>query len=589
MNLFSSTSPIEERSESTHLMLLLGAALIRFVNLGFPDLQAWDEALYAVRAQVAFQNGLWLDQTRLAIDGLYSSLHPPLYVWGTALAYQVIGISEMSARFVSALSGGFTVFVIYYLGKELRSRQTGIIAALLYSFTPFTVFYSRQGQFDALLVLFLSLSVLSLVTDMRQPKPRHAVMAGVFVGCALMTKLFVAFGIPVVYGLWILTTHPENKRAHWMRLGTLLLVSSVIAAPWHMYMMIIHGGNPLFFFESSAIVQRTLFGIEGNIKPLEIFYYPNQLLVLFPFGACAFLYGAWRAYKSHEPRWMFLILWFLFFFVVFSLMRTKLAVYLLPMLVPASLLAGKAFEDISEETIEGQASRLLVVATIFCVIWSANQFWRDSVKGILSSLASFQLPGSPDLIAVGMLSLVVLAGCGIPLIILQGARVSLSRFFPSLVILALFTLSGTTIVILDPLQYDDGATQLAAFVKQSKVRSIVVAGYERNPQLSYYLNGADIGWRDDLQVRRIVPPADTSLYFSWIQQEMRGEPASTLLLLEKDKFIRYRVINPLSFLADGYVRVFESRRYAAFIVGRNDHLASTSNRRRNHAVNIAVQ
>jgi asparagine N-glycosylation enzyme membrane subunit Stt3 len=571
-------------------MVLFGAAVIRFVNLGFTDLQAWDEALYAVRAQVVFHSGLWLDQTRLAIDGLYSSLHPPLYVWGTALAFQVFGISEMSARFVSALSGGITVFVIYYLGKELRSKQTGIIAALLYSFAPFTMFYSRQGQFDALLVLFLSLSVLAIVTDMRQPKPRHAVMAGVFVGCALMTKLFVAFGIPVVYALWIFATNPENRRAHWVRLGILLLVSSVVAAPWHVYMMITHGaGNPLFFFESSAIVQRTFFGIEGNVKPLEMFYYPNQLLVLFPFGACAFLYGAWRSYRSHEPRWMFLTLWFLFFFVVFSLMRTKLAVYLLPMLVPASLLAGRVFEDMSEETIEGKNSRLLVIATLFCVIWSANQFWRDSVKGILSSLASFQMPAGGDANAVFMLSVIVLAGCGIPLIILQGTRISLSRFFPPLVILALFTISATAIVILDPLQFDDGASQLAAFVNRSNVRSVVVAGYERNPQLSYYLKGADIGWRDDLQVRRIVPPADTSLYLSWIQQEMRGEPSSTLLLLEKDKFMRYRVIDPHSFLADGYVRVFESRRYAAFIAGRNDFLASSSNSRRNHAAAIAVQ
>ena len=589
MNSFSSTIRAEERLDVAHLTLLIGAALIRFVNLGFLDLQAWDEALYAVRAQAVVQGGLWVDQTALAIDGLYSSLHPPLYVWCTSLAYQLLGISEVSARLVSALSGGTTVFAIYYLGKELHSKQTGIMAALFFAFTPFTVFYSRQGQFDTLLVLFLTLSVLAVVKGMRRPQRFQQLLAGLFLGCALMTKLFIACGIPVVYALWIFATHPENRRDHWRAMAVILLAASTVAIPWHVYMIIHHGdGNPFFFFESSAIVQRALFGIEGNVKPLEILYYPNQLLVLFPFGTCAFLYWAWRSAKTRDPRWMFLTLWFLFFFAVFSLMRTKLAVYLLPMLVPASLLAGRTLEDLGEGVMEGRASRVIVAGTIFSVIWAASQLGRDAVKGIVSSALSLQLPGSNTFNTGVIFLLVVVVGCGIPIAILRGRLAPLSRYFPPLSLLALFTISAATVVMLDPVQYDDGATSFASFVKRSQVKNIVVAGYERNPQLTYYLKGADIGWRDDLHVRRIVPPSDTSLYTFWIRQEMIGEPASTLLLVEKDKFIRYKVINPISFLADGYVRVFESRRYAAFIVGRSDFLASGGNPWRNRDAALAV-
>ena len=576
MNSISPTTiQAEKQWDLFHVAILLGAALLRFVNLGFLDLQAWDEALYSMRAQAALYPGLWIDQTPLAIDGLYSSLHPPFYVWGTALVYQLLGVSEFSSRFVSALSAGVTIFVIYLIGKELRSKQTGIIAALLYSFTPFTCFYSRQGQFDALLVLFLTLSVFAIVKSMQRPDRLHVLMAGVFVGCALMTKLFVAFGIPVAYAFWVLTVKPANKGEHWIRIALVALLAFAVAAPWHLYMIITHGdGNPLFFLESSAIVQRTLFGVEGNVQPLEVFYYPNQLIVLFPFGIAAFLYGAWRSYRTRDPLWIFLALWFLSFFIVFSVMRTKLAVYLLPMLVPASLLAGTVFEDISKGTIEGKTPRLLIVLTICSVIWSSSQVWRDSVKGLISSLLSFLWPDQSNLIGTAFLLGAVTIGCGISLIILSGKRALFARYFPHVALLFLFTLSMAAIVVFDRHQYVDGAASFAEFVDRSNVKQIVVAGYERNPQLTYYLKGADIGWRDDLHVRRIVPPNDTALYRPWLQMEMIGEPASTLLLIEKDKFIRYHTIDPNVFLTDGYVRVFESRRYAAFVAGQIDFLAS---------------
>jgi len=153
MNSISPTTiQAEKQWDLFHVAILLGAALLRFVNLGFLDLQAWDEALYSMRAQAALYPGLWIDQTPLAIDGLYSSLHPPFYVWGTALVYQLLGVSEFSSRFVSALSAGVTIFVIYLIGKELRSKQTGIIAALLYSFTPLRV--SIRGRASSMPFLF---------------------------------------------------------------------------------------------------------------------------------------------------------------------------------------------------------------------------------------------------------------------------------------------------------------------------------------------------------------------------------------------------------------------------------------------------
>src|SRR3989339_198522 len=138
----------ETAEQRLHLAIITIVGLIRFVNLGFVDLQAWDEALYAVRAEGVLVFGAWADQTEFAIDGLYSALHPPLYVWLTALSFSLFDVTEFSARFFAAVSGTLTLFVIYSIGRRLSNRSVGLIAALLFGLNPFALFFSRQGQFD---------------------------------------------------------------------------------------------------------------------------------------------------------------------------------------------------------------------------------------------------------------------------------------------------------------------------------------------------------------------------------------------------------------------------------------------------------
>ncbi|MEP7219996.1 MAG: glycosyltransferase family 39 protein, partial [Bacteroidota bacterium] len=189
------------RSLSYPLILLLLGAL-RFVNLGFVDMQAWDEGLYAVRAISILKFGGWIDQSAHAIGGLYSALHPPLYIWLEALSLKIFGITEFAVRFPSALLAAGTLLIIFAIGKNLADRETGFIAALLYGINPFVDFYARQGQFDSALVFFLTLAVYLIIIAEKKSSNRFAFFSGLAVGCALMTKLFVGFGIPLAYGIW---------------------------------------------------------------------------------------------------------------------------------------------------------------------------------------------------------------------------------------------------------------------------------------------------------------------------------------------------------------------------------------------------
>ena len=190
---------------------LLFVGLLRFINLGFLDLQAWDEALYAVRAQGILLYGGFFDQTPFSIGGLYSALHPPLHVWFTTASFYVLGVSEFAARFTSAVFGILTLFVLFQIGKELEHQFVGLVAALLFGLNPYVTFLARQGQFDTTLVFFLALAFMWYLRMEKDHQMNQAAYACLAVGAALMTKLFVGFGIPLTYFLWRIVQPVDQK------------------------------------------------------------------------------------------------------------------------------------------------------------------------------------------------------------------------------------------------------------------------------------------------------------------------------------------------------------------------------------------
>ncbi|MBM4162510.1 MAG: hypothetical protein FJ217_15590 [Ignavibacteria bacterium] len=542
-------------------------ALMRFLNLGFLDLQAWDEALYAVRAEGILRFGGWVDQTGFAIDGLYSSLPPPLYVWLTTLSFALFGVTEFATRLFSAVFGGLTVILVYRIGKRVADTNVGFIAALLFGLNPFVTFYARQGQFDATLVFFLAAAIFVLLEWPADRSVARAFLAGLCVGAALMTKLYVGLGIPFVYALWIVFHRPGEQRIHWNILGVMTVVALAVAAPWHVFMTATHGeGDPLFFLRASALLERSLTGVEGNVKPLEVLYFVNQLFVLFPFGVAWFGHGLYRAMREKQPGWYLLGMWFLLFFLIFSLMRTKLAVYMLPMLVPASLIASREIVKVNRGAYTPRSASVFVTLTLLSVLWSSSQAWRNAVKAVIWRFTHLELPLSEEiltLLPLVILSLMVLVLWHVS--VRKGWIDILRPAIPYFLLVPSFLIFYYQIVAYDKFQYRDGATELVQCVLEKQPSEIIVAGYERNPQLTYYLEGSDVGWRDDLPVTRIVPPKERERFRSWLTDQLTGAPGDALVVIEKDKFIRYEWVTAEEVNPPDYALVFDSRRYAAFL------------------------
>ncbi len=566
-----------ENREKLYLATLLAVGLMRFINLGFLDLQAWDEALYAVRSEGILLFGGWLDQTQYSIGGLYSALHPPVYVWLTTLSFNLFGVTEFAVRFFSALFGASTLFVIYRIGKELQSKETGFLAALLYGLNPFVTFLARQGQFDTTLVFFISLSAYYFLKLESEHKVSYSLFAGAAVGAALMTKLFVGLGIPLAFVLWQ-ALRPEPRLSGARLFGFSIVSMLLVALPWHAFLTTTRVfGNPLFFLDASGIVERSLYGIEGNVKSLEWFYFVNQLLVLFPLGILWFIPGIFQSFRRRDDRWLFVALWFTVFFVVFSLMKTKLSAYALPMLVPASLIGARVIEQARAGQLSRTPTTLLICGTGLAFLWSSSQTWRNQTKALFGGLLQAQFPPlSAILTFLPFITLAVLVVVLTYIIHRDDLLQPIRRSLPLLVVIPAFLMSFYDIIGDDQHQYRDGARELAQVVADRKPAAIVVVGFDRNPQLTFYLDGADIGWREDISVRRLIPPPSRTQLRTWLSDQISNLSDGTLVIVEKDKIIRYEWITTEEATPVDYAPVFDSRRYAVFQRTPSTHLAVLS-------------
>jgi hypothetical protein len=97
--------------------------------------------------------------------------YPPVYFLITRLFWKVKS-DEFGLRLPSALSGAFTVVILFLLGRRMSGTLTGIMAALLLVFSPGILFYFADANAYALLTLLTTLATYFLYRGWQNNQPR---------------------------------------------------------------------------------------------------------------------------------------------------------------------------------------------------------------------------------------------------------------------------------------------------------------------------------------------------------------------------------------------------------------------------------
>ncbi|HOJ05459.1 MAG TPA: glycosyltransferase family 39 protein [Bacteroidota bacterium] len=549
------------------LLLLLLLQLPRFLQLGFGEMQQWDESLYALRTQVILRFGALWDQSALMLSGSYYSAHPPLYVWSSLFWTLLFGEHVWVYRLTSALAGAALLPLVYRYARRVMPHGWAMLAAGFVAVQPLVALYARLGQLDLLLTLCMFAALHTAHHYVRLGARRDFWLFALALGAALMTKMLFALVLPAaVFIAAFLMTGESRRRA--LRLSLLGTATSLpLWLPWLWSFVATHGGgDPLYLFGGAVPLGATLAGAEGTAKDSGIFFYFNQLVVqlgvLTPFAAIGVM-SALRERRS--PALLLAAVYVALQFAALLVMRSSFEVYLIPLLPPLIILAVHGLRVLRRSSTQ---PLFVLLTAVFCLLWSLSHSWRMAVKSLPRMLVG-DAPVGEVLPPLFLLLLALLLGAGLTLWCVR--RVATRRLLGTtvgFVFLAFaFAHQVWTLQVVHPREYVDGAERTAATIDSLKPRLLVLVGNGDNPQLSWYLKGLDIGWKKDgTQCLRMQPRVSGSGNIQSTLSAMRLE-GHVAVVVERDEIAQGVYRSHEDVVPDGYRIVRNTRRYTVAWVG----------------------
>lgn len=178
-------------------LVLIFAALTRFINLGRPNELVFDEVYYVDGARDFLQTGV-------EVDGASPEfiVHPPVGKWAIAIGIKLFGDNSFGWRFSAALVGVLSVALVYAIAQQLfHSQFLSISAAALMSLDGLHLVMSRTALLDIFLSFFLLLSFYLLITN-------RLWLMSISMGLALGTK-WSALYVLAALGIYLLISRRE--------------------------------------------------------------------------------------------------------------------------------------------------------------------------------------------------------------------------------------------------------------------------------------------------------------------------------------------------------------------------------------------
>ncbi|MBI2265254.1 MAG: glycosyltransferase family 39 protein [Armatimonadetes bacterium] len=349
------------------LALLLFSCILFLWGLGRGSFWDRDESTYAVIAREMVERGDWITPTYNHEPWF---CHPPLYMWLSALTASVFGWTEWSFRFWSAFFGIGMILITYGFGRVLFSPRTGFWAGLICATSLQVFLQARLATMDTIFNFFMFACLFFLWLGFRSQDSRVSrklyLASFVAAGSAVMAKgPFGALYPWAVFCLFLICAGrlAELRRVPWAKGSAVMLL---IGAPWYVMETLRHGRpflDEVFLFYH---FKRLVSPIMNQAGPWY-YYLPIILLGFFPWiSFLPFALAKWRSYYR-SPSGILIMVWILFTFLFFTLVRTKLPNYVLSLYPALSLLTAKLLEDYlteREAVTEFVRIRLSLVTTL---------------------------------------------------------------------------------------------------------------------------------------------------------------------------------------------------------------------------------
>jgi hypothetical protein len=320
--------------------LILFSALILFKDLGKNTPLYYDEALYSAKDVEFMKDGQNLLFPKGELQNFYN-IKPPLKTWMKYPLYKAFGINTFTIRFLDAMMGLVTIFIIFLIGINLRDSWTGFSAGFIFiTFKGLLIdYWARVNGYDSGAMLG-TVSFFYFFIFHREKKFGW-LLCGLSLAFITYFKHISAVLPFAAAALYLLVEKGFsgllNKRFFLMTAAWLLpVLAFYIPYALHNKTFLRH----FFGYEVFTVVTEGT----GEHGRGDSFYYIKWLLrdtgYWFPLAIASLIASVFLVFKRKQKILIPLLFWFLLPFIALSIAATRINRYMFPSYPALALLTG---------------------------------------------------------------------------------------------------------------------------------------------------------------------------------------------------------------------------------------------------------
>lgn len=318
---------------SAFLLFLINTALPAIIGLTIlnKDLKNSKIVLFIItllgallRIYKISERSIWLDEaitaqvSQMGITGIIlnrsqTGIHPPLYFIIMYLWTKLFGDSELALRSLSFIFGTLSIPLLYKFVSKIYDKTTALISSLLFSLSPFLIYFSQEARMYPLFT-FLALLSLNFTYDLinKEFSRKNLIKILMVNSLLLYTHVFSSLLI-LAENIFVFITQRKNFKnlKNWF---VFQFINLIIFSPWIYVILtrntpeVYQGAQKLSIFTVLVSFYQIFLGFARSTIDKW-----NLSIFLLPFFLILSLFGILPPYK--EKRGFLLNI--LYFFIPF--------------------------------------------------------------------------------------------------------------------------------------------------------------------------------------------------------------------------------------------------------------------------------
>ena len=345
-------------------ILFASAIFVLFYQVGAAALFEPDEGRNSEKAREILVLQDWVTPH----DNFHPVLDKPIFFyWLIALSFKLFGISEWAARLPSALAALGCVALVYFLAHNYWGRWQALWSALILLTSAEFFILARVVIFDMPLTFFLTLALMAFYdaghSENIQRRRWMCLLLYSALGAATLIKGLIGIVVPgmVIFFYLLLSKQWSMLRRIYLIPGILLLLAIVL--PWFLEAGARTDGYLRYYLWAEHFGRFT--GGEFDRSQPWFYFIIVAMVGFFPWTLLLPFLALRYQRKALDDKNLFLILWIILPFLFFSVSKSKLPHYILPIFPALAVLIAASLVSLYGESAK-KAQRMIALT------WAAH-------------------------------------------------------------------------------------------------------------------------------------------------------------------------------------------------------------------------